>query len=131
MRNSYKLSKVYSKIRRYFSRYIDGATGSLYIPTTDIVLPYIHEEFKIERKYEYINPRCEALGKNWTTIDITENTVNALCSNGHVEIFNLIDDEWVNDKGAVKIYVLKFYKIILMIRKIVLILREYLIKTIK
>ena len=31
-----------------FSDPVDGATGSLYIPATDIVLPDIHEEFKMK-----------------------------------------------------------------------------------
>ena len=104
--------KKYVGNKLCFSDPVDGATGSLYIPATDIVLPDIHEEFKIERKYESVNPRIGTLGKNWTTnfetfLDISENKVNVLCTDGHVEIFNLIDDEWINDKGAAKIYVLK------------------------
>nr|WP_246517023.1 RHS repeat-associated core domain-containing protein [Clostridium aciditolerans] len=92
-----------------FSDPVDGATGSLYIPATDIVLPDIHEEFKIERKYESVNNRVGLLGLGWTTnfetcLGIQEQKVDVLCSDGHIEIFYKIEDEWVNDKGGAKIY---------------------------
>ncbi|WP_423243754.1 DUF6531 domain-containing protein, partial [Clostridium estertheticum] len=32
-----------------------------------MVLPDIHEEFKIERKYESVNTRTGSLGMGWTT----------------------------------------------------------------
>ncbi|MFT8349067.1 DUF6531 domain-containing protein, partial [Clostridium saccharoperbutylacetonicum] len=105
-------------IRKYisnkvcFSDPVDGATGSLYIPATDIVLPDIHEEFKIERKYESVNNRIGLLGLGWTTnfetcLGVTEGKINVLCSDGHIESFYLSDDKWVNDKGGAKIYSLK------------------------
>ncbi|MGM9933666.1 MAG: DUF6531 domain-containing protein, partial [Clostridium sp.] len=104
--------KKYVGNKLCFSDPVDGATGSLYIPATDIVLPDIHEEFKIERKYESVNPRTGTLGKNWTAsfetfLDISDNKVNVLCTDGHVETFNLVDNNWVNDKGGARIYTLK------------------------
>jgi|GEM_PF-351203 len=95
-----------------FSDPVDGATGSLYIPATDIVLPDIHEEFKIERKYESVNNRTGLLGLGWTTnfetlLEFNGEKINVLCTDGHVETFDRIDDEWVNDKGGAKIYSLK------------------------
>ena len=76
--------KKYVGNKLCFSDPVDGATGSLYIPATDIVLPDIHEEFKVERKYESVNPRCGVLGRNWTAsfetfLDISDNKVNVLC----------------------------------------------------
>ena len=59
--------KKYVGNKLTFSDPVDGSTGSLYIPATDVVLPDIHDEFKIERKYESTNPRVGALGKCWTT----------------------------------------------------------------
>ena len=87
---------------------VDAVTGSLYIPAIDIVLPDIHEEFKIERKYESINSRVGLLGIGWTNnfetcLNIVGEKVNVLCSDGHIETFYQIEDEWVNDKGGAKI----------------------------
>jgi RHS repeat-associated protein len=95
-----------------FSDPVDGATGSLYIPATDIVLPDIHEEFKIERKYESVNNRIGLLGLGWTTsfetcLGVEGEKINVLSSDGHIESFYLSDDEWINDKGGAKIYSLK------------------------
>ncbi|OOM76177.1 putative deoxyribonuclease RhsC [Clostridium puniceum] len=95
-----------------FSDPVDGATGSLYIPATDIVLPDIHEEFKIERKYESVNNRTGLLGLGWTTnfetlLEFNGEKINVLCTDGHVETFNKAYDEWINDKGGAKIYSLK------------------------
>ncbi|MPQ31630.1 hypothetical protein E4V42_09265, partial [Clostridium estertheticum] len=59
--------KKYIGNKLCFSDPVDGATGSLYIPATDIVLPDIHGEFKIERKYESVNTRTGSLGMGWTT----------------------------------------------------------------
>ncbi|BCZ45186.1 hypothetical protein psyc5s11_12530 [Clostridium gelidum] len=91
---------------------IDTVTGSLYIPATDIVLPDIHEEFKIERKYESINEDVSVLGKSWklnfdSFLDIRDKKVKVLCTDGHVETFNKVDENWLNDKGGAKIYSLK------------------------
>ncbi|OOM73581.1 putative deoxyribonuclease RhsB [Clostridium puniceum] len=88
---------------------VDVVTGSLYIPATDMVLPDIHEEFKIERKYESINNRVGLLGLGWTNnfetyLNIVDQKVNVLCSDGHIETFYQIDNEWVNDKGGARIY---------------------------
>ncbi|WP_077867543.1 pre-toxin TG domain-containing protein, partial [Clostridium saccharobutylicum] len=88
---------------------IDTATGSLYIPATDIVLPDIHEEFEIKRKYESTNKRVGLLGKGWTNnfetyLKIADGKINVLCSDGHIETFYPIDDEWINDKGGRKSY---------------------------
>lgn len=76
------------------------------------MLPDIHDEFKIERKYESTNPRVGALGKCWTTnfetqLQINGTEANVLCTDGHVETFKYIADEWVNDKGGAEIYTLK------------------------
>lgn len=95
-----------------FSDPVDGATGSLYIPATDIVLPDIHEEFKIERKYESVNNRIGLLGLGWTTnfescLGVEGEKINVLCPDGHIESFYLSDDKWINDKGGAKIYSLK------------------------
>ncbi|OOM11653.1 RHS repeat-associated core domain-containing protein [Clostridium saccharobutylicum] len=88
---------------------IDTATGSLYIPATDIVLPDIHEEFEIKRKYESTNKSVGLLGKGWTNnfetyLKIADGKINVLCSDGHIETFYPIDDEWINDKGGRKSY---------------------------
>ena len=104
--------KKYVGNKLTFSDPVDGATGSLYIPATDVVLPDIHDEFKIERKYESTNPRVGALGKCWTTnfetqLQISGTEANVLCTDGHVETFKYIADEWVNDKGGAEIYTLK------------------------
>ncbi|MHC1686048.1 MAG: RHS repeat-associated core domain-containing protein [Clostridiaceae bacterium] len=104
-------AKKYISNKFCFSDPVDGATGSLYIPATDVVLPDIHEEFKIERKYESINKRVGALGLGWTSnfescMAITENKVTVLCTDGHIETFNKVDDLWVNDKGGATIYTL-------------------------
>ncbi|AGX41800.1 wall-associated protein WapA [Clostridium saccharobutylicum DSM 13864] len=106
------LLRKYISNKVCFSDPVDGATGSLYIPATDIVLPDIHEEFKIERKYESVNNRLGLLGIGWTTsfetfVEIEGEKINVLCTDGHVESFYLIEDEWVNDKGGAKIYDLK------------------------
>ncbi|SDP16473.1 RHS repeat-associated core domain-containing protein [Clostridium gasigenes] len=94
-----------------FSDPVDGATGSLYIPATDIVLPDIHEEFKIERKYESVNNRVGLLGYGWTNnfetcLSVVGEKACVLCSDGHVETFYQLDGEWVNDKGGARIYAL-------------------------
>ena len=104
--------KKYIGNKSCFSDPVDGATGSLYIPATDVVLPDISDEFKIERKYESTNPRVGALGKCWTTnfetqLQINGTEANVLCTDGHVETFKYIADEWVNDKGGAEIYTLK------------------------
>ncbi|WP_315069728.1 RHS repeat-associated core domain-containing protein [uncultured Clostridium sp.] len=88
---------------------VDGVTGSLYIPATDIVLPDIYEEFKIERKYESINNRIGVLGLGWTTnfetcLEVEGEKVSILCTDGHIETFYQVNDEWINDKGGAKIY---------------------------
>ncbi len=112
---SKNLLRSYVSNKFCFSDPVDGATGSLYIPATDIVLPDINDEFKIERKYESVNPRVGVLGKCWTTnfettIEIKDNSAYVLCTDGHIETFNKINDEWVNDKGAAEIYTLKAKK---------------------
>nr|WP_241395739.1 RHS repeat-associated core domain-containing protein [Clostridium beijerinckii] len=91
---------------------VDSVTGSLYVPSTDIVLPDIHEEFKIERKYESLSKGVSSLGKGWKAnfesfLEFREEKVKILCTDGHVETFNKINDEWINDKGSAKIYSLK------------------------
>ena len=106
------LIKKYIGNKICFSDPVDGATGSLYIPATDIVLPDIHEEFKIERKYETVNKRRGLLGIGWTNsfetyLNFEEEKINVLCNDGHVETFDQVNDEWVNDKGGAKIYSLK------------------------
>ncbi|MCB2343321.1 DUF6531 domain-containing protein, partial [Clostridium estertheticum] len=103
--------KKYVGNKLCFSDPVDGATGSLYIPATDIVLPDIHEEFKIERKYESVNSRVGSLGMGWTTnfescLYLENKSVNVLCTDGHVETFNEVDGVFVNDKGGATIYTL-------------------------
>ncbi|WP_238858897.1 RHS repeat-associated core domain-containing protein [Clostridium sp. YIM B02569] len=106
------LIRKYVSNKLCFSDPVDGVTGSLYIPATDIVLLDIHEEFKIERKYESVNNRIGLLGLGWTTnfetcLGVEGEKINVLCPDGHIESFYLSDDEWVNDKGGAKIYSLK------------------------
>ncbi|EKQ50971.1 RHS repeat-associated core domain-containing protein [Clostridium sp. Maddingley MBC34-26] len=101
--------KKYIGNKLCFSDPVDGATGSLYIPATDMVLPDITEEFKIERKYESVNSRVGLLGRGWTAsfetcLEFHEEKINVLCSDGHIETFDRINDEWINDKGGAKIY---------------------------
>lgn len=104
--------KKYIGNKLCFSDPVDGATGSLYIPSTDMILPDIHDEFKIERKYESVNPMTGMLGKNWTVnvetyIEINGDNASVLCTDGHVESFNKVNNLWINDKGGAKIYTLK------------------------
>ncbi|MBU3134569.1 hypothetical protein KPL40_19360 [Clostridium gasigenes] len=78
---------------------------------TDIVLPDIHEEFKIERKYESVNNRVGLLGYGWTNnfetcLSVVGEKACVLCSDGHIETFYQLDGEWVNDKGGARIYAL-------------------------
>jgi len=86
---------------------VDAATGSLYIPATDMKLPDIEEDFQITRKYESINPRVGILGLG--VISSLESYVkdqgdicSVLCADGHVESFHKIDNAWVNDKAGTK-----------------------------
>ncbi|OFS25005.1 DUF6531 domain-containing protein, partial [Clostridium sp. HMSC19A10] len=106
------LIRSYISNKCSYSDPIDGATGSLYIPATDITLPDIHNEFKIERKYESINKRLGVLGMNWTAnfetaVQIKNRKANVLCTDGHVETFDRVDGKWVNDKGGAEIYTLE------------------------
>ncbi|NFL87633.1 RHS repeat-associated core domain-containing protein [Clostridium botulinum] len=107
--------KKYVGNKLCFSDPVDGATGSLYIPATDIVLPDIHEEFKIERKYESLNHRCGLLGIGWTVnfetlLNEVGEKVNILCSDGHIETFYKINNEYINDKGGARLYSLNQYE---------------------
>ncbi|MCB2343289.1 AHH domain-containing protein [Clostridium estertheticum] len=82
------------------------------MPATDIVLPDIHEEFKIERKYESVNTRTGSLGMGWTTnfesyLYLENELVNVLCTDGHVETFTEVDGIFINDKGGATVYTLK------------------------
>ncbi|NRT79266.1 RHS repeat-associated core domain-containing protein [Clostridium beijerinckii] len=91
---------------------VNAVTGSLYIPATDVVLPDIHEEFKIERRYESINTRVGLLGKGWTNnfetyVNILGETINVLCTDGHIENFYQVNGEWINSKGGTGRYSLK------------------------
>lgn len=86
---------------------VDAATGSLYIPATDMRLPDVEEDFLITRKYESINPRVGILGLG--VISSLESYVkdqrdicSVLCADGHVEGFHKIDNVWVNDKAGTK-----------------------------
>ncbi|MCB2340725.1 DUF6531 domain-containing protein, partial [Clostridium estertheticum] len=104
--------KKYIGNKLCFSDPVDGATGSLYIPATDIVLPDIHGEFKIERKYESVNTRTGSLGMGWTTnfesyLYLENELVNVLCTDGHVETFTEVDGIFINDKGGATVYTLK------------------------
>lgn len=88
---------------------VNAVTGSLYIPATDIVLPDIHEEFKIERKYQSINNRVGLLGVGWTNnfetyLNISDEKINVLCSDGHIENFDKVDENWINSKGGTERY---------------------------
>ena len=64
------LTQIY--LRNYLSNKlclsdpVDGATGSLYIPTTDMRVPDFYEDYCITRKYESINRRTGMLGYGWT-----------------------------------------------------------------
>ncbi|MCI1477821.1 MAG: DUF6531 domain-containing protein [Clostridium beijerinckii] len=104
-----KFTKVYEENKECSLDPVDSVTGSLYIPATDIVLPDIYEEFKIERKYESVNDRAGAFGVGWTNnfqtwLSIENEKVNLLCNDGHMETFYQIDNEWINDKSGAKIY---------------------------
>ena len=84
---------------------VDMATGSLYIPATDMTLPDILEDYKVTRKYESINQRSGLLGYGWTCslescMLITERFCKVLMQDGHVETFEHENSEWINDKGA-------------------------------
>ena len=84
---------------------VDMATGSLYIPATDMTLPDILEDYKVTRKYESINQRSGLLGHGWTCslescMLITERFCKVLMQDGHVETFEHENSEWINDKGA-------------------------------
>ena len=91
---------------------VDMATGSLYIPATDMTLPDILEDYKVTRKYESINQRSGLLGYGWTCslescMLITERFCKVLMQDGHVETFereltegDATEARWVNDKGA-------------------------------
>ncbi|AGX41813.1 DUF6531 domain-containing protein [Clostridium saccharobutylicum] len=66
----------------------------------------------IERNYESLNNRVGLLGIGWRTsfetfVEVEGEKINVLCTDGHVESFYLIEDEWVNDKAGAKIYSLK------------------------
>lgn len=90
---------------------IDVTTGSLYISSTDVVLPDINNDFKIERRYESLETRVGAFGLGWTSnienyVYVKNNRAEVLCDDGHVEIFNLKNGEWINEKGQSKNYIL-------------------------
>jgi YD repeat-containing protein len=91
---------------------IDAATGSLYIPATDVVLPDIHQEFKIQRKYESLNQRIGLVGKGWlasfeASVNISNDIAKIICEDGHIETFNLVSGAWINDKGSANLYTLE------------------------
>ncbi|MFT8349924.1 DUF6531 domain-containing protein, partial [Clostridium saccharoperbutylacetonicum] len=88
---------------------VNAVTGSLYIPAVDIVLPDIHEEFKVERKYKSINTSIGLFGRGWTSnietyLNILGDKINILCEDGHVETFYKIEETWINDKGGIQTY---------------------------
>ena len=90
---------------------IDAVDGSLYIPAVDIQLPDINNEFKVERKYESTNYETGIFGYGWTSnIECylkEDDVVTVLCSDGHVEIFNFEDGEYINTKNNSRLYTLK------------------------
>ncbi|MEW8956325.1 DUF6531 domain-containing protein, partial [Clostridium sp.] len=107
------LARKYISNRMFLADPVDGVTGSLYIPATDIVIPDIHEEFKIERKYESISDRVGILGRGWTVnietfVELNEDKAHVLCYDGHLETFNNVEGKWINDKGEASIYTLEF-----------------------
>ncbi len=107
-----KTSNKYNENKNCSLDPVDSVTGSLYIPSTDIVLPDIHEEFIIERKYESLNDGVSSLGKGWkpnfeSFLEFEEEKVRVLCTDGHIETFNKVDEKWINDKGGAQIYFLK------------------------
>ncbi|WP_099190500.1 RHS repeat-associated core domain-containing protein [Tepidibacter mesophilus] len=92
---------------------VNVSTGSLYIPATDLVLPDINSEFKIERKYNSVNNRVGILGKGWTfnyesKLHLEKERAILLCTDGHIEIFYKNDDIWENSKGKSNLYTLNF-----------------------
>ena len=86
---------------------IDAATGSLYIPATDMRLPDFYEDYKVTRKYESINKRKGMLGYGWTCsleslLSDRGGKCLILCTDGHVETFSKRDGSWYNDKGRTR-----------------------------
>ena len=83
---------------------VDGATGSLYIPATDMRVPDFYEDYCITRKYESINRRTGMLGYGWTCslesrFSYRSGACLILCTDGHVEGFHKRNGVWENDKG--------------------------------
>ena len=83
---------------------VDGATGSLYIPATDMRVPDFYEDYCITRKYESVNRRTGILGYGWTCslesmLSDRSGACLILCPDGHVESFHRYEGSWHNDKG--------------------------------
>uniref|UniRef100_UPI001FAA2CB9 DUF6531 domain-containing protein n=1 Tax=Anaerophilus nitritogenes TaxID=2498136 RepID=UPI001FAA2CB9 len=92
---------------------VNVATGSLYVPATDLVLSDIKSEFKIERKYNSVNKRVGILGKGWTfnyesNLQVENDRAAILCTDGHIETFYQKDEVWENHKGSSNNYRLDF-----------------------
>ena len=65
-----------------------------------LVLPDIHEEFKIERKYESINKDISVLGRGWKAsfdsfLEIKDDNIKVMCIDGYVETFDLINPDQI------------------------------------
>ena len=95
---------------------VDGATGSLYIPATDMRVPDFYEDYCITRKYESINQRTGILGYGWTCslesrLSYRSGTCLILCTDGHVECFHKYNGTWQNDKGGTQRMQLQEYTV--------------------
>ena len=90
---------------------VDVATGSLYVPSTDVVLPDIDEEFIIKRMYDSTENRVGVFGQGWkmnyeTFVYRKGNRAEVLCEDGHKECFIRENNEWKNEKSNAKNYIL-------------------------